>query len=607
MPTERERTKAAAREELSEARFATVTAVRYHTEASDNSNNEVDVELVAPGESSGVPVSNVHIGQPAPGMVCLPEKGTLVRVAPTGGPNGEPCVTGIYYDATDRAPLAREGDWRIRMGNAVFETRINGNDDRVVRVGRQPDDGGPLDMGLSMNFGTGTVNLNDASGEGISMDGNGNVEIAGLGGPGRSDAGGNGSPGSYESIPTGGAGGDGTGVGNPGFTPSNEVDAVADLGMDNNGNQPINSKINSVGGDTLVVFPPGTYRVNDEGNSGVVLGQNQLWLQGGGDKRSDVKFQFPGGTSARMFNFSGHVAVSNLVFDQSNHSANFINLGATGSADTYVYNCALVGRSPPQVDLPGPIVEEDSGVAAWNVAMENGTTCRIENYTYVDPESRILDYGLNTVGLQAPENHKGLLEIVNNHWANRAEHNIYASRAIGNVQITGGYFHNSINTNLRIEGAGSFVKDATVHVNMAQSRQVEQDTGQDKAVRGLRIENTKSSQQNGGYAENVDFIYETDMGGGDTSLVALDSNTGGWEFRNCRFLFDNNADNCCDISGNGVVFRDCSFTGSTSKLAIDGAGDTQVLDTCISMPNSGGFQGCIVRGKKTNNCTVASK
>lgn len=573
-PTEREATKEAAREELSNPRFGTVEKVYHHTETGDDSNHEADVILS--GTDTRIP--EAHIQQPTPGMVALPREGALVQLVWVGGEKGEPVITGSFHDAEARAPTATEGVFAFERGGTRLELRPNGN----VTIAAGQD--------LSIDA-EGTIALTDSQGTLTTAGAGGGGGGVGVGG------------GSFPSAAPGTAGGDGTGVGNPGFSPTTTVDAVDGLGMDPTGDRPVNDALKSLESDTLLEIPTGTYRVRPEGTSGIVLGQNNLWLQGTGGKRGDVRFQFPDGKAARMFNLQGRVAMSNLTFDQSNHPAAFVNVAMTSGQSSYLYNVQHDGKSPNEVNIGEPFhsnVGEGVGDAyAINVGMDNGATARVENYSYTDPEVGIISYdGRNNTGAMiAPNGHNGLLEAVNCRIEYRGEHSIYGSRAAGNVQVTGGYFANCNNTNMRISGSGSWITDATIRIDMDPSRQIEQDTGTPKATRGLRVE---SGDYNfaGGYAENVDFIHTSNMP--TSPLVEINDSTSDFTVRNCRFYSENDETNMVNIDAPGVVIRDSSFTGPTSQTPVVGNGSTEVLDCCSVV--SSDFQNCTVRGLKTAGC-----
>lgn len=586
-PTERESTKEAARAEISGPRFATVETLHYHEDGDDDALNEADVTL----SGSDTPIPKVPIQQPAAGMAVLPQEGALVRVEPTGGGAGggagQPVITGVIPTAEDNVPLTREGDrLRLQLGDgAVVESRkVDGT--RTLNIGFQAADGGSITNGIVLRKGE-RPTLPSPDGENLLAQ----RQPAGGGAPG-------GPGGPYESIPTGGAGGDGTGVGDPQFSPSSETAIEA-------GGGPINEQLRSAGGDTLVKLQPGEHRLQPEGDSGIVLGQNKLWLQGQGETREDTRLTFPPGKAGRMFNLSGRVAISNLTFDQRNHPSTMIGVTCSG-ADSYIYNCRHWGKTPNDANVGQPFAAGDGGGYQFTVGMDGGATARIENHRSTEREVGILSYSPspnNSIWLQAPNGHAGLLEAVNCHVSWRGEHAVYGSRCEGDVHIEKGYYSNNINTNARISGSGSYIKDATIHLNMAPSRQIDEN-GEPKATRGLRVESGNYGFS-GGHAENCDFIIESQLQA--APLIALEDSSSDFEVRNCRFWSSNDQDNVAEVSMDGAVFTNCSFVGPTSMDMVNGAGDTVVENSCVQAPNSTGLVNCNTSNISTSGCAVPGR
>lgn len=548
-------------------------------------------------------------GEPTAAAQDEPQAGTAAIVAPEDGADGGSgggggAGGGAGGPGYGAPPLARPGDWKTLVEEGLIAIAKNPDGDRVMQFGHQPDEGGDLAAGLTVNLATGAFSLTDQSGMGLTTDGAGNIDTnfgaVGGGGGGAGYLPG----GTYPSIPTGGAGGDGTGRGSPGYNFGTKKNAV-NLGMDRKGNNPINSKLKAAAGNnTLIEFPPGIYRVTPEGSSGISFQHSNFGIVGTGAKRSDVRFQFPRGNAGRMFNFgggAGNCYMANLSLDQSNGYPNVVNVGVQSSGDFYAYNIAHKGTTPNDLDMGSPGM--DSYGAGWNIAMGSSAVCHIENYQFIEPEEDIEPYPDGIIGMQAPTEHAGLLELVNNHMAWRGEHNVYASRCIGDVHVKGGYYHNSLNTNMRIEGAGSWIEDAVIHVDMNPKRAAEGSKG----ARGLRVENNKSTASSGGRATNCDFIHTSQIPSGSSSAIVVEDCPGGFTVENCRFLFDDDTNPACEVSVPGVSFNGCHFTGSTSKAAVSGNGSTTVNNPCIQMPNSPGFTGCNVSGKKSGGCRRASK
>jgi hypothetical protein len=136
--TERGRILQVVRSELSLLRTGRVTTVWTHTSGADQSNHEVDV-AIPPGESMQEP-DRVPVMQPTTGAAYVPQEGDLVLVGYLQGSGKRPVVLGAVYDDadSDRAPLAGEGDVRLRRRDATIEIVTTDAGDDVVRVTRQP-------------------------------------------------------------------------------------------------------------------------------------------------------------------------------------------------------------------------------------------------------------------------------------------------------------------------------------------------------------------------------------------------------------------------------------------------------------------------------------
>lgn len=589
-PTDQDHQKRQIEDAIALPKLAKITKVYYHTGSDDNNNIEVDVET-----HDGESYQKVWWMTPSPGMVTLPQEGYGTILTFLSGENEDPVAIGNIHTHKNRSPVNKEGDFRIRLGNAVIETRKQ-DENRLINVGFQPEDGGSIKNGIVLEEGQ-TPKIIDENGNNLLVQ--------------QSPGGGGGSPGGqasgFESIPTGGAGGDGTGIGKPGFNISNTVDAVQDLGLDNNGNSAINSALENVGSNTEVVFPKGTYLVQPTDDTGITIDGNDIWLHGKkGQNRGDVKFQVPSGKAGTGFTFTGsNTGISNATFDHSNHEATVFCMTVSGSGNKYFYNIQHIGKNLPSLSLAGPLEGQGGGKKhCWGISMDSGSICHIENYKWTDPETRVEDYPNGLIGIQAPLSHAGTIELVNNHMAWRSEHNVYASRCSGGVHVTGGYYHNSCNTNMRIEGSNSYIEDATIHVDMDPNRASQGNKG----ARGLWWENNKSTASSGGRVTNCDFVYTSQVSSGNASAIKAQFDTSGVTIENSRFHHGNNTSPCIDVSGiSGVTVSNCHFTGSTDKAAVQGNGDTDVQDCCLSMSNSPGFQNCNVSGTSSGSCERPSK
>lgn len=98
-----------------------VTKVYRHGEDSDNNNIHVDVETFGKNSNTHEKVPWVT---PSRGMVTLPHKGIQTLLIFLEGEGDEARAMGNIHTESTRSHLNREGDWRVRLGNAVVETRM---------------------------------------------------------------------------------------------------------------------------------------------------------------------------------------------------------------------------------------------------------------------------------------------------------------------------------------------------------------------------------------------------------------------------------------------------------------------------------------------------
>lgn len=132
-PNERGRILSLIDDALALPEIGRVTQVYEHTDPSDQSNHEVDV-AIPPGETPTTTHRRVPIVQPTSGAALVPQVGDMVRVSFIGGEGERPVVDGIVYgDADqDRAPIATEGDVRLRRGDLEVELAGDGSNARLA-------------------------------------------------------------------------------------------------------------------------------------------------------------------------------------------------------------------------------------------------------------------------------------------------------------------------------------------------------------------------------------------------------------------------------------------------------------------------------------------
>ena len=511
------------------------------------------------------------------------KEGDAVIVRWLAGDPPQPYVADAFYDGD--APES-SGEYSMNLGGSRIEMLRNGD----VNI--------DADGTLTLSDSTGSITPSSASGGGGS---------GGTGG------------GAYPTVPSGDAGGSGEGTGDPGYSYSQTVDAVADLGMDNSGGSAINSALETAANNgSKIEFPPGTY-LFDPPSNGLVLDAHFAMI-GTGETRDDVRFVYPAGKAGRMLNIahgSSNVHIANLTFDQSNDPATGISIAHTSSGDLYVYNVRTVGKRPTDTQTGPPM--NGGGITSFIMSTPSGATTHIENYTCLGGPTKLVSYPNNTCPIFAGNNTSGDIQLVNANIQNSGEHAAYMSRTKGTVRVVGGLFARNRNTNARISGKGSVLKDATVVLDGGRDHLIESDTGNVKSMRGLRFEaGAITGGKTGGEVSGCDFVKDMDIDA-DGMLIQVDGNVGSMTQRNNRF-FDSSKDNndvveIVEIGGgpdgevpptpHAVTVDSCSFTGpgTGDAVAANRSPPTAIKNCCMGMGSSSGFTGRKSEtGTQTSGC-----
>lgn len=409
----------------------------------------------------------------------------------------------------------------------------------------------------------------------------------------------------FSSIPPGDAGGDGTGIGPSERNIHHTLDATQDLGMDSTGDTPINNILSDISDNTEVVYPPGTYKINpgDSGYvPGVLIDGNEIWHHGyRSQSRNEVRFQLPDGKAGVGFEVNGEaITFSNLSFDHSNHPATVFGLKVSGDGETRFENVQHVGRNLPPESLGEPfrtLANDGEQVHCWEIDIADTGECRIIDYKWADPEVEIQSSPNSLVRLYAPSSMNGEISLVNAHMAWGGEHNVYLDNCGGSIGVRGGFFHNTCNTNLHIDGDGSSVRNSTIKVDMPDSRT-------SKDIRGIQWKDSGNGYpiRPGGFIDNCNFIFDTDLSESESAALTTESGAGDFAVKNCRFYHNDDTTPASIINTSGTEFLNCSFTGFTTQPPVQGNGSTQAIDCCNALETS--FQDCTVKGLRTNNCST---
>ena len=366
------------------------------------------------------------------------------------------------------------------------------------------------------------------------------------------------------------------------------VDAVDDLGMDPNGNEAIDDKLDDAWGPgTLIEFPAGEYLVtgprnysHDTSNAGIV---------GKTGDRSDVEFVFPDGYNDRFLNvrFGSDLLFGDFTIQQTDDWETSVGCAFAPDGDATIRNLEIAGNNPrgKQRGLALTVYDSD-GVMNLDGFVRTG-------------ESGVGDYPSGTQALLVPSEHEGVVYIRDAHIANAGENGIYGSHCPGDVRIEGGHFENNDIASVRIAGDGSYVKDATFVVDT----EGHDNHGSYDNLRGLWME-TGPGNYSGGLVENCNFILRSASNSGGLLRIAGDA--GDVTVRGCRFRNETRfATLFAESGGDSIRVENCSVTGGASNARrgavelVDRNG-SMVSDCCISM--DGSQNGVVIRG--SSGCTV---
>jgi len=240
------------------------------------------------------------------------------------------------------------------------------------------------------------------------------------------------------------------------------LDGVADLGMDPNGDEPIDPQLTTaLMTGTLLELPPGRYLTKERHR---VEGIERWGIRGTGLTRAETRILPPEGAGMFFLNFrsGADVLVQNLTFDVRDGRHEWMNntfkltdgLRIQDVEYAGFYASEVTGRKVhPASIITGPLhlhITDPDGVGKIDTLVRRGPTHHAD---YPDGTSCIF------VG---PEETRGTLQIKNSHIENMSSHGIYASRTRGSVQIENSVFKNNNGAGCRISGPSSYIEDSEI-------------------------------------------------------------------------------------------------------------------------------------------------
>ena len=236
------------------------------------------------------------------------------------------------------------------------------------------------------------------------------------------------------------------------------VNVVDDLGLDPNGNEPIQNRLNNADqSGTLFVFPEGEYLVTDRL---LMLSEDTVGVLG----RGDVRFTVP-----KWFNDWAVIIDHGKRALFENVDIDLRAKGATpgcrfgGYDDVQVHDVEYVGQGLH----PGG---NNVNAALGLIARSSGAEVLAENVVARN-KGRMGAYnrGNGRAGVWVGQSSKGTVTLRGCEFSEFPNNGLYTSRTPGVVQVEGGVFRNNDISQVRLGSEGSYVKNALIEVDPSTS------------------------------------------------------------------------------------------------------------------------------------------
>ncbi|WP_227356577.1 twin-arginine translocation signal domain-containing protein [Haladaptatus salinisoli] len=250
------------------------------------------------------------------------------------------------------------------------------------------------------------------------------------------------------------------------------IDMVEDAGADPDGNEPIGPQLREYADDdTLLVFPPGRYRMNRQfrfsgfENFGIygmwnvtIVPDNYYDFDDGGD------------WNYRLFRLGVSYApgkdllFKNIFVDQTASDTGIRVLDAAVSDGLHVQNVNVQGRhdSGTWGPLRTVITDPDgSGVVRGFRAPDGG------DWTEDTPGDRLWR---GPTGIICNSYNKGTITFKDCELGGFPDNGLYAANGSGKIIVDGGFYKNSQTASVRVGGRNSIVKNAKIVVDESSGR-----------------------------------------------------------------------------------------------------------------------------------------
>ena len=406
------------------------------------------------------------------------------------------------------------------------------------------------------------------------------------------------------------------------------VNAVKDLGLDPQGNTPIDAALEEAMdgmSNTRITFPSDTtFRLK----SGLTPNPSgPIEIAGNGttfrcdENMKEYALNFPGLPSGTL--------ITGITIDQSAKGARSgIRMETDGSIE--LRDMAVKGYGTPTED------SNDGVNVIVPVARNPNSTVRITNFQAIggtgaglhdDPDKPASDPANRLgapLGLWVGQSSQGTVQMVNPRirgWSNGT----YSGRTDARVEIHGGVLWNNYNCQARI--SGNSIVDGTTMILDGRQWDMEKNPGPyslgvEQGVNAIRIDpgGSKGDQSHPVSLRNIEI--KAKYMEKSSALIDFEGSAGPGKIQNCRITTHMDVPvilgekpgsqfNYGAAPQTNIEMSNCIVQGQSSEpvMEIEGRPDSRIQQTCITLPNAGpnDIQGAIVgNGVSFGQCTAQS-
>mgnify|MGYP000592530811 CR=1 FL=1 len=365
------------------------------------------------------------------------------------------------------------------------------------------------------------------------------------------------------------------------------VNAVDDLGMDPNGNTPIDGALDgAIESGTLIQFPPGEYYYTESHSWD---GVSNAGISGTGDSQRDVVFRPEQGQQIRLV--QGDVEnflLENVSFQQYDDKSTLPWLWIRSDGGSLLRDIEWLGKT----GLDQYMDVGSTYVLTYETTSESGVNVAENLIIGEDAPAHESSYPHGTQVMRGGGGHVGELVLRDLRFVEQNSNPVRYTHPSGVLTIEGGEFVNNTHTSLRVS-AGRHPSKRTV-VDGAHIR-VDKDWGD---LRGGLICDSSNNGDAGMLIENT--TIEWDVNHGEVIEFPDWGGHGAVTFRDCIVRNDGGsatiaADATSDTNDDAITVENCSFTGSGGGFVAEDRDGSVIRDSCIGMSD------VTIRGFETEN------